>query len=70
MLLAAHALGLGSGIVTSFSHAGARVVLNLPEHLSPELIIALGYPAPVQPLAIRPRTPVTWQSLTDWERFP
>lgn len=70
MLLAAHALGLGSGIVTSFSQAGARVVLNLPEHLSPELIVALGYPAPVPPLAMRARARLTWQSLTDWERFP
>jgi len=70
MLLAAHALGLGSGIVTSFSRAGARVVLNLPEQLSPELLVVLGYPAPTQPLAIPSRSPVTWQTLTDWERFP
>jgi nitroreductase len=69
MLLAAHALGLGSGIVTSFSQAGVRVVLNLPEHLRPELIVALGYPAPVQSLAMRARARLTWQSLTDWERF-
>jgi nitroreductase len=70
MLLASHALGLGSGIVTSFSQAGVASVLNFPEHLSPELIIALGYPAPTQPPAMRPRAPLTWQSLTDWERFP
>jgi nitroreductase len=70
MLLAAHALGLGSGIITSFSQAAARVVLNLPEHLSPELIVALGYSAPVQSLPMRTRTRLTWQSLTDWERFP
>jgi nitroreductase len=70
MLLAAHSLGLGSGIVTSFSQAAAAAVLNLPEHLSAELFVCLGYAAPRQPAPMRARSPVTWQSLTDWERFP
>jgi len=69
MLLAAHSLGLGAGVVTSFSHAGVGEVLNLPARLSPEMFVCLGYPAPAQPPAIRPRTPVTWESLTAWERF-
>ena len=70
MLLAAHSLGLGAGVVTSFSQAAVREVLNLPETLSPEMFVCLGYAAAVQPPAIRARTPVTWRSLTDWERFP
>lgn len=70
MLLAAHSLGLGAGIVTSFSQAAVREVLNLPEQLSPELFICLGYPSPAAPAGMRPRSPVTWQGLTDWERFP
>jgi nitroreductase len=70
MLLAAHSLGLGAGVVTSFSQAAVREVLNLPGHLSAEMFVCLGYPAPVQPPGIRPRGRVTWQSLTDWERFP
>jgi nitroreductase len=70
MLLAAHALGLGAGIVTSFSQAAVREVLNLPSGLSPEMFICLGYAAAVQPPAVRARTPVTWESLTRWERFP
>jgi nitroreductase len=70
MLLAAHSLGLGSGIVTSFSQAAVAEVLNLPDDLSPELIVCLGYAAPAQPAPMRARSPVTWQSLTDWERFP
>ena len=70
ILLAAHSLGLGSGIVTSFSQAAVRAILNLPERLSPELFVCLGYAEPAQPLAMRARTPVTWQSLTNWERFP
>ena len=70
MLLAAHSIGLGSGIVTSFSRAGVSVVLNLPKHLSPEAFICLGYPAPGGPAPMRPWGKITWQSLTDWERFP
>ena len=42
ILLAAHSLGLGSGIVTSFSQAAVRAILNLPERLSPELLVCLG----------------------------
>src|SRR5438876_5748304 len=70
MLLAAHSLGLGAGIVTSFSRAAVGAILNLPEDLSPEMFICLGYAAALQPSAIRPRSPVTWQSLSHWERFP
>jgi nitroreductase len=70
ILLAAHSLGLGAGIVTSFSRAAVGAILNLPEGLSPEMSICLGYAASHQPSAIRPRSPVTWQSLSHWERFP
>ena len=70
MLLAAHSLGLGTGLVTSFSRAAVAAVLNLPDGLSPEMFICLGIAAAQQPGAIRPRTPVTWQSLSHWERFP
>ena len=69
MLLAAHSLGLGSGIVTSFSKAAVRVVLNLPLRLSPEMLICLGHPAIERRLPIRPSRSVTWESLTYWERF-
>jgi nitroreductase len=70
MLLAAHSLGLGSGIVTSFSQAAVAKVLNLPEHMTPELIVCLGYAAAAQPAPMRARSSVTWQNLTEWERFP
>jgi nitroreductase len=70
MLLAAHSLGLGSGVVTSFSQAAVSAVLNLPEGLSPEMFVCLGHPAPAQPAGMRARGQVTWQSLTRWERFP
>ena len=70
ILLAAHSLGLGAGVVTSFSQAAARAVLNVPDGLSPEMFVCLGHPAPVQPAGMPARGRVTWQSLTQWERFP
>jgi nitroreductase len=69
LMLAAHAIGLGSGPVTSFSKSALRVVLNLPSNLSPEILICVGYPSPKSQLPMRPKKKVTWQSLTDWERF-
>ncbi len=69
MLLAAHALGLGAGPVTSFSKEAVCVVLNLPKNLSPEVILCMGHPAPRGQSPMVPKERVTWQSLTEWERF-
>jgi nitroreductase len=46
MMIAAHALGLGSCPVTSFTQAGLASVLDLPDTITPELVLMLGYPAP------------------------
>ena len=69
MMLAAHALGLGSGPVTSFSQAAVRGVLNLPEHLTPQLFVCIGYPAVKQKIVMKSKTKITWESMTVWERF-
>lgn len=55
--LAAHAMGIGSCIVISFADAAIRPIINLPENISPYLIITLGYPdeTPEPP----PRKPIT-----------
>lgn len=66
VLLAAHALGVGAGPVTSFSKAAVRAVLDLPDSWSPEMIIGLGHPAPVQPAPITRARRVTWRDLTRW----
>jgi nitroreductase len=66
LLLAAHALGLGAGPVTSFSRAAASVVLHLPTGWVPEMIICLGHPAPRAPAPMRPGTHLTWRDLTRW----
>jgi len=70
MLLAAHALGLGSVPVASFSKEALKVLLDLPDWLSPDLIICLGYPAK-DPRSTRmiPAKPIRWQDLTYWERY-
>jgi nitroreductase len=55
MLLAAHAVGLASCPVTSFSHAAVGRLLDLPEGTEPQLIVCLGHPAEHQPPPIRAR---------------
>ncbi|MFG2044624.1 nitroreductase family protein [Dactylosporangium sp. NPDC048998] len=69
MLLAAHALGLGSGPVTSFSKAAVSAVLNLPPGWSPELIVCLGRPAATQPPPMALGRRRTWRDLTHWGRL-
>jgi nitroreductase len=44
MALAAHALGIGSCIVASFADVALRTLLNLPDQISPYVILTLGYP--------------------------
>ena len=68
MMNLAHALGLGSCPVTSFSRSGAAVMLDLPPHLTPEWILIVGHPKP-QERGLRPGAPkpVTAKDLTYWE---
>ncbi|GAA4933164.1 malonic semialdehyde reductase [Actinomycetospora succinea] len=65
LLLAAQAVGLGAGPVSSFSRAAVGVVLDLPEGWVAELVVCLGHPAPDQPRAIKPAR-LTWRDLTHW----
>lgn len=43
--LAAHALGLASCMVASFSQAALREILGIPREVVPVVMVALGYPA-------------------------
>ena len=45
--LAAPALGLGVCIVTSWTAGAVSEVLDLPQHIRPDILIAVGYPADV-----------------------
>lgn len=71
MMLAAHAQGLGTGPVTSFSKEALREILNLPSNLTPEVEICIGYPAPKgkKQLPMINKKRITWRDLTFWDRF-
>jgi len=45
MLLAAHALGLGTCVVKSFSRIAVKEMLEIPDNIEPELLVIVGYPA-------------------------
>jgi nitroreductase len=66
MLLAAYALNLGAGPVTSFSRAAVTVALRLPDGWNPEMIVCLGHPSPTQPAPLSPHRALKWQELTRW----
>ena len=70
MMLAAHAIGLASGPVTSFSKAAVKVILNLPESYSPEMFICLGHKAATAGRGMKAWKRISWRDLTHWERFP
>ena len=69
MMLAAHAIGLSSGPVTSFSKEAVRVILNLPDAYTPEMFICIGHQAASSQTGMRAWKKITWQDLTHWERF-
>lgn len=70
MMLAAHAISLASGPVTSFSKEAVKVILNLPETYSPEMFICIGHKAGTARRGMKPWKHITWRDLTHWERFP
>jgi len=70
MLLAAHALGLVAGPMTSFSRDAIKVLLNLPEQLDADMFIGLGYPTDLPPNAPRwPTTKVRLEEMMQWGPF-
>jgi nitroreductase len=68
MMNMAHALGLGTCPVTSYSHSGVGGVLGLPAHIEPELMLMVGHPRPVD-RGLNPNAPkpLTTKDLTYWE---
>ena len=70
MLLAAQAIGLGAGPVTSFSKEAVSLLLRLPDSITPELMVILGHPVPRQlEHQSRPQTPTRLRDLVIWEQF-
>ena len=64
LMLAAHAIGVGAGPVTSFSKAAVAAALRLPDGLRPDMIVCLGHPVPGGPAPIRRGSRLTWRDLT------
>jgi nitroreductase len=54
MLLAAHALGLGTCVVKSFSRIAVKEMLEIPDSIEPELLVVLGYAAQAPTPPARP----------------
>ena len=54
MMVEAHALGLGTCPVTSFSQAGVGVVLGLPAHARADVIMLVGHTGPTRSGGARP----------------
>ena len=69
MLLAAHALELGAGPVTSFSRAAVAAALNLPDGLRPELMVCLGHPTATQAAPMASQRTRRWRDVTHWGRY-
>jgi nitroreductase len=69
MLLAAHALGLGAGPVSSCAWVAVAVALNLPPNLIPRMIVCIGHAAPPAEQMPMRGPKVTWRDLTRWERY-
>jgi len=65
MLLMAYSLGFGSCPVASFSKAGIKELLELPDHIYPILLVALGFPDQ-QPV---PPQRKELSRITFWERY-
>jgi nitroreductase len=62
--LAAVELGLGVCFSQSSTEAAVREVLELPEHVRPDIVVAVGRPAATPSTAIRMRPPIV-----DRDRF-
>lgn len=45
LMLAAHAMGIGSCVALSYAKVAISEILDLPESIDPVLVITLGYPA-------------------------
>lgn len=55
--LAAVALGLGVCFAQSSTDAAVRAVLHIPEHVRPDIVVAVGHPAPTPSTKMRIAAP-------------
>lgn len=70
MMNMAHALGLGTCPVTSYSRSGVARILGLPPHVTPELVLLVGHPKPVErQLSGDAPKSITTKELTSWDVY-
>ncbi|MEM3543644.1 MAG: nitroreductase family protein [Candidatus Micrarchaeia archaeon] len=55
ILLGAWAKGIGTCPVASFNRAAISKILHLPDHIRPDLLITMGYPAQMPEIPERPK---------------
>jgi nitroreductase len=60
--LAALAVGLGVCTVTSWTEVAVQAVLGLPEHIRPDVLVAVGHPVPTPSPAVRRFEPVVHEN--------
>jgi nitroreductase len=53
--LAAADLGIGACFTKSYSEAGVKEILNIPNNFRTEVMLQLGYPQDHQPVSMKPR---------------
>lgn len=70
MMLAAHAVGLGSCPVTSFSKGAVAVVLKLPPKVVPEFIVQLGRPLATRRMSASPVSRAALDDIVYWGKYP
>ena len=63
IMLRAWDLGIGSCAVRSFNQKALQEILEVPEHISVELLITLGYPGH------EPAPPPRREGVIQWDRF-
>jgi len=63
IMLAAHALGLGTCVALSYARSAVQEILDIPDQVKPELIVTLGHPAEDPPPP--PRLPLSQIAFTD-----
>lgn len=62
LALAAPALGIGICVVTSWNDAAVRTILGLPEHIRPEIIVAVGHPVANPPRGVKRFEPIVHEN--------
>jgi nitroreductase len=71
MMVAAHALELGSCPVTSFSHGAVSIILGFPPTVEPELFLLLGHPLqPTRPAGNARKGAVSFPAGLVWWEHP